>query len=134
MKDPLDNLRFYQQSLELFDLCWDDCEILLKDVRGREIAKQLIRSSGSISANIEEGYGRGFGKEYPQYLRVSRGSARETKGWYRRSVRLLDANVINDRTTQLNGIIAMLSSTISTLEQKRSSPNSQTDTIDNHQP
>jgi four helix bundle protein len=123
MKDPLDNLRFYQQSLELFDLCWDDSEILMKDVRGREIAKQLIRSSGSISANIEEGYGRGFGKEYPQYLRVSRGSARETKGWYRRSARLLDANVLNDRTTQLNGIIAMLSSTISTLEQKKSSPN-----------
>jgi four helix bundle protein len=132
MKDPLDNLRFYQQSLELFDLCWDDCEILMKDVRGREIAKQLIRSSGSISANIEEGYGRGFGKEYPQYLRVSRGSARETKGWYRRSARLLDANVINDRTTQLNGIIAMLSSTISTLEQKKSSPNLKTETTNNH--
>jgi len=132
MKDPLDNLRFYQQSLELFDLCWDDCEILMKDVRGREIAKQLIRSSGSISANIEEGYGRGFGKEYSQYLRVSRGSARETKGWYRRSARLLDANVINDRTTQLNGIIAMLSSTISTLEQKKSSPNLKTETTNNH--
>jgi four helix bundle protein len=132
MKDPLDNLRFYQQSLELFDLCWDDCEILMKDVRGREIAKQLIRSSGSISANIEEGYGRGFGKEYPQYLRVSRGSARETKGWYRRSARLLDANIINDRTTQLNGIIAMLSSTISTLEQKKSSPNLKTETTNNH--
>lgn len=104
----------------------------MKDVRGREIAKQLIRSSGSISANIEEGYGRGFGKEYPQYLRVSRGSARETKGWYRRSARLLDANVLNDRTTQLNGIIAMLSSTISTLEQKKSSPNLKTETTNNH--
>ncbi len=120
MKDPLDNLRFYQQLLELFDMCWDDCEILMKDVRGREVAKQIIRSSGSISANIEEGYGRGFGKEYPQYLRVSRGSARETKGWYRRSKKLLHANVIEERTIQLNGIIAMLSSTISTLEKKKS--------------
>jgi len=120
MKDALDNLRFYQHSLELYDLCWDDCDILMKDVRGREVAKQLIRSSGSISANIEEGYGRGYGKEYPQYLRVSRGSARETKGWYRRSKRLLDANLIEQRTTQLNGIIAMLTSTIKTLEQKKS--------------
>lgn len=131
MKDPLDNLRFYQQSLELFDQCWDDCEILMKDVRGREIAKQLIRSSGSISANIDEGYGRGFGKEYPQYLRVSRGSARETKGWYRRSSRLLDANVISEQSTQLNGIIAMISSTISTLEQKKNNSKPETNSTNN---
>jgi four helix bundle protein len=33
----------------------------MKDIRGRAIAEQLIRSVGSICANIEEGYGRGFG-------------------------------------------------------------------------
>lgn len=85
MKDGLENLRFYQMALELYDLCWSDTEILKKDFRGKEIARQIIRSCGSISANIEEGYGRGFGKEYPHFLRISRGSARETKGWYKKS-------------------------------------------------
>lgn len=35
-------------------------------------------------------------------------------------MKLLDASLIEQRTTQLNGIIAMLSSTIKTLEQKKS--------------
>jgi len=119
MSDPLDTLIFYQQSMQLYDKCWDDCAELGKDFRGREIAKQLIRSCGSISANIEEGYGRGFGKEYPQYLRISRGSTRETKGWYLRSKRVLSKELIGERVTALNGIIAMISKTIKTLEDKR---------------
>ena len=91
MKDRLGEIIFYRLSLELWDGCWADTDILAKDFRGKEIAKQLIRSVGSISANIEEGYGRGFGKEYPQFLRIARGSARESKGWYTKSKFLLDS-------------------------------------------
>ena len=97
MKDGLENLRFYNMALELYDLCWVDTEILKRDFRGKEIARQIIRSCGLISANIEEGYGRGFGKEYPHFLRISRGSARETKGWYQRSKFLLTAELIANR-------------------------------------
>jgi four helix bundle protein len=123
MNDPLDNLIFYQQSMQLYDGCWEDCEVLAQDLRGREVAKQLIRSCGSISANIEEGYGRGYGKEYPQFLRISRGSARETKGWYVRSKRILNNELIERRVNDLNGIIAMLSKTIKTLEEKNGKRN-----------
>lgn len=49
----LENLRFYNKSMEIYDLCWDDCEILMKDFRGKEVASQLIRSVGSVAANIE---------------------------------------------------------------------------------
>jgi len=56
MKDRLDELRFYQLSLTLWESCWHDTEILKNDFRGKEVAKQLIRAVGSISANIEEGY------------------------------------------------------------------------------
>jgi len=118
MSDPLDNLIFYQQAMQLYDAYWEDCAVLSKDFRGKEIARQLIRSCGSVSANIEEGYGRGYGKEYPQFLRISRGSARETKGWYQRSNKILDNDLISDRAQRLNGIIAMLSKTIKTLEEK----------------
>ena len=118
MSDPLDNLIFYQQAMQLYDAYWEDCAVLSKDFRGKEIARQLIRSCGSVSANIEEGYGRGYGKEYPQFLRISRGSARETKGWYQRSNKILNNELINERTQKLNGIIAMLSKTIKTLEEK----------------
>jgi four helix bundle protein len=119
MNDRLNEIVFYQLSLELWDLCWVDTETLSKDFRGKEIGRQLIRSVGSISANIEEGYGRGFGKEYPQFLRIARGSARESKGWYRKSNFLLSEKIIEERTEKLDFIIAMLTRSIQTLENKK---------------
>lgn len=106
-------------SLELWDSCWNDCDDLAKDFRGKEVAKQLIRSVGSVSANIEEGYGRGFGKEYPQFLRISRGSARESKGWYRKSKFLLSEKIIKERIEKIDAIISMLAKSIKTLEEKK---------------
>ena len=114
----LDSLRFYQNSLVLWDSFWSDSEVLLKDPRGREIAIQLTRSVGSIWANIEEGYGRGYGKEYPRFLKISRGSAQESKGCYRRSKPLLSDRLIAERTQILDKIIASLTTTIATLYHK----------------
>lgn len=119
MNNKLDELRFYQKAKEIGELCWNDTEILSKDFRGKEIARQLIRSIGSISANIEEGYGRGLGKEYPHFLRIARGSAQESKGWYQKSKFLLNNEDINKRCDLLGDIIAMITKTIITLEEKR---------------
>jgi hypothetical protein len=52
MIDRLDDIRFYKLSLELWDEMWADTEILRLDFRGKEIAKQMVRSVGSISSNI----------------------------------------------------------------------------------
>jgi hypothetical protein len=59
--DPVWQFYAYRKALYIYDLMWDDCESLLHDPRGRAVAEQITRSIGSISANIEEGYGRGFG-------------------------------------------------------------------------
>ena len=118
MNDKLNDIGFYNLSKELWEFCWEDTSVMMKDFRGKEIAKQVIRSCGSISANIEEGFGRGFGKEYPQFLRIARGSARETKGWYQRSKKLLPIEIIEERTKLLDNIIAMITKTISTLENR----------------
>jgi len=119
MNDKVDELRFYQLAMTLWDECWNDCEILSKDFRGKEVAKQLIRSVGSISANIEEGYGRGFGKEYPHFLRIARGSARESRGWYSRSKHLLNHDIIELRIAGFSSIIAMLTKSIQTIENSK---------------
>jgi four helix bundle protein len=118
MADALDKVIFYQKSLQLWSLFWTDSEELLKDTRGKELARQLTRSVDSVSANIEEGYGRGFGKEYPQFLRYSRGSARESKGRYKRCANLLSEQIIQQRINLLDEIIAMVTKTIETLENK----------------
>lgn len=118
MVNRLENFGAYAKACELWNLCWDDCEQLGKDFRGREVAKQLIRSAGSIPANMEEGYGRGYGKELAHFLRISRGSARESRGWYVRANRVLPPDIIQVRCALLDEIIGILVSTINRLEKR----------------
>ena len=107
----------YQKALFLYDLAWFDCEKLMQDLRGRAIAQQLIRSAGSISANMEEGYGRGLGRDYARFLGYALGSARETQGWYFRARHLLSEDVITHRMALISEIIALLVTTVK--QQKR---------------
>jgi four helix bundle protein len=107
-QDPLWEFAVYPKTVLIYDLAWEDCERSMKDLRGRAIAQQLIRSAGSICANIEEGFGRGYGKEYAYFLRISLGSARETRGWYCRSRKLLSRDVLQHRIGLLDEIVAML--------------------------
>ena len=74
----------YRKPLFFYDLWWQDCEQWLKHPLGRAVAEQLIRSAGSITANMEEGYGRGYGRDRLRFLGFSLGSARESKGSYYR--------------------------------------------------
>jgi four helix bundle protein len=117
--DRLESFGIYQLACQLFDDFWADSEILGKDYRGRELVKQQVRSLDSICANIEEGYGRGFGKEWPQHLKIARGEARESRGRYRRSRHLLPAEMMTKRLATLDQIIGGLTNTINTVEQKR---------------
>jgi len=118
MDDPLSRYPAYVKASEFFDKVMDDTELLLRDIRGREIAKQVIRSAGSISANFEEGYGRGTTKEFIHHLRIANGEARETKGWYRRAKRFIPEDLMTNRTKEIDEVIALISSTIKGLIRK----------------
>lgn len=106
--DPLWKLEVYRDALLLFDLIWHDCETLATDDLGKPIADQLIRSGGSITANMEEGFGRGYGKDYARLLRYSIGSARESRGWYYRGRKLLRPEIVEHRMQTLDKIIGSL--------------------------
>ena len=111
----------YPKALFLYDLVWEDCGKLMRDLRGKAVAQQIVRSAGSISTNIEEGSGRGIGtKSYLYFLRVAIGSARETKGWYFRARHLLSADVLEHRLALLDEIISLLATEM-TRHQKRHS-------------
>ena len=110
----------YRKALFFHDVCWRDCEKLLTHPLGKAVAHQLIRSAGSVSANIEEGYGRGFaGKERLYFLRVALGSARESKGWYYRAKSLLKPEVFEHRMALVGEVIALLVTEIRRVQRMR---------------
>ena len=98
----------YRKALFLYDLVWQDCDTMLRDKRGRAVAEQLIRSAGSIGANVEEGHGRGYGKQRNWFFSVAIGSARESKGWYWRARQLLKSEILDHRLALTDEVIALL--------------------------
>ena len=117
--DPVWQFYSHRKALFLYDLTWEDCEKLMRDPRGRAVAEQLTRSTGSISANIEEGYGRGYGKDRNYFLRIAAGSARETKGWYFRARRLHPPEVIQHRLGLCDDVISLLVTELNSQRQYR---------------
>lgn len=117
--DRLENFEIYKLASELFDAFWNDAEVLMKVIRGRELVKQQIRSLDSVCANIEEGYGRGFGKGLPQHPKIARGEVHESRGRFTRLARLLPKDTVTLRVAALDRIIGGLTKTVNTIENRR---------------
>jgi four helix bundle protein len=130
--DRLETFGIYQLAWQLFGDFRQDSEVLEKDFRGRELARQQVRSLDSICANIEEGFGRGFGKELPQHLKITRGEARESQGRYKRCRHLLTKEIINNRIAILDHIIGGLTKTISTIESRQRNIGSAPNAVSRH--
>lgn len=98
----------YQKGLYLYNLLWQDTEEWRKDERGQTLAKQIIGSSDSICANIEEGFGRGLGKQLIQFYVYSLGSARETKGRIYRAKAFYNSETLNQRLNLASEVVALI--------------------------
>lgn len=124
-RDPVWNFLAYQKALFLFDLAWLDCEKLRHTPQGESLVRQLIRSADSISANIDEGFGRGIERqEYQYFLRVALGSARETRSRYFKCRLLLPADVVEHRMRLCDEIIALLVTAIKNRATRKKTPRS----------
>jgi len=77
-KSNFTNLKVYQLAEQLADAVWDvvtNWEYFAKDT----IGKQIVRSADSVGANIAEGEGRGSFQDNRRFVRMARGSLKETQ-------------------------------------------------------
>jgi four helix bundle protein len=79
-----ENLQVYRLAERLADEIWD---IVLSWERFAKntIGEQLVDSADSIGANIAEGSGRGSFQDNRRFVKIARGSLKETQHWLRRA-------------------------------------------------
>jgi len=80
--DPLERVTAYRLARAMVDEVRRDVEEMRKEVVMREVAGQLLRAAGSVTANIAEGYARGTAADRRKFFEYALGSVRETEAWY----------------------------------------------------
>ena len=114
------DLKVWQKSHILFLDFMKDIETLNNSVTSREIIKQLVRSIGSIGANIAEGFNSRTTKEYIRYLDIAKRTTAESENWFyklRDSV-LLKKTIADDRINNCVEISKMLQGLMNALSVK----------------
>ena len=106
--DPLWHMEVYRIALFVGEIAWSDVCKLSQDRRMLELSDQLYRSTGSISANISEGYSKASKKDQARFYEYSLGSARESRGWYYNGRYVLGQEVASHRQRLLTHIIRLL--------------------------
>ena len=106
--DSLWQRQDYRLSLYAADLGWDDIRLLTGVRATADVASQLGRALGSISANIAEGYARSSGNDRARFYEYALGSARESRDWYHKSRHVLGAPVVRHRLKVLTSVVRLL--------------------------
>jgi four helix bundle protein len=106
--DALWRTEVYRLALFMGDLAWRDTRKLVKNPGMVSLSDQLYRATGSVSANISEGYSRASGKDQARFYEYALGSAREARDWYFKSRHILGPKVTDHRLDLLTQIIRHL--------------------------
>ena len=80
--DPVWRLLCYREALFLLEQVRDDVSAIAHSSVHAPSMGQLLRATGSISANIGEGYGRPTTADRVRYFTYALGSTRESISWY----------------------------------------------------
>jgi four helix bundle protein len=106
--DSLWCVTVYRYALFFSDIAWHDAAKLIRHRTTTSLSDQLYRAVGSMSANVEEGYSRGTGRDRARFYEYALGSARESRGWYYKAQHVLGEAVTVHRLRLLSEIIRLL--------------------------
>ena len=118
-EDPLWSLRVYRTALFAGELGRRDSSFLAEQASMSGLADQLFRATGSISANISEGYSRIAPRDRGRFWEYALGSARESRDWYYKAREELGPDLTEARLILLTGICRVLTKLISNLRPHR---------------
>ena len=107
-RDPLWSLRVYRASLYSGDVAREDGRVLVHDPLTIEIAAQLVRAVGAVSANIAAGYSRFTRRDRVQSYESALACAREGRDWYFHGRGVLGEQLVLHRVATLGGIARVL--------------------------
>lgn len=94
---------------------------LPKNPAGWEIARQVVRSSNSVAANLEEAQGAVTDADFAHSVNIDRKEARETHMWLRniQDSGLLASPKLGALIQESNELVGILVATMKTLQRKR---------------
>jgi len=122
IKSSLQNLTVYLKAKELSKECLEYF-YSLKFEKNDFLVLQLLRAITSIGANIAEGYGRYYTKNYRLFLSIARGSCFEVDYWLEIAISLKKYN--NETLTEYKRknleLIKIITTTMINLERRKQS-------------
>ncbi len=91
-RSSFENLRVYQLSEQMADEIWN-IVVLWDQFAKQTVGSQIVRAADSVGANVAEGSGRGSYQDNCCFVRIARGSLKETQHFLRRAYK---RNIISD--------------------------------------
>jgi four helix bundle protein len=122
-KSNFEELRVYQLAEKLADEVWETV-LTWDSLARRTVGEQLIRAADSIGANIAEGEGRGSYQDNRRFVKIARGSLKETQHFLRRAFRrnLLKPEQVNALKTKTDALAPMLNACLNSIGPKNAPP------------
>lgn len=115
-KSDFENLKVYKLSEVLADEIWD--VVMGWDRFARDnVGGQIVRAADSIGANIAEGSGRGSFQDNRRFIRMARGSLKETQHFLRRAYerKLLHESQIDKIKPLIDNLAPMLNAYLNSI-------------------
>ena len=106
--DTIWKLDAYRASLFLIHVARQDMRLASKHDFDAELSSQLLRSAGSVSANLAEGFSRSTRADRLRFLDYALGSDRESISRYTTAVDVISPETMSDRLILLARIRSLL--------------------------